>query len=57
VLQAIMHPDPVPSACIRFGLGRFTTEDEIDYAVEKFAAVVGHLRRQQATGHRQQALD
>ena len=45
VLQAIMHPDPVPAACIRFGLGRFTTEDEVDYAVEKFAAVVGHLRR------------
>jgi cysteine desulfurase len=45
VLEAIMHPDPVPSACIRFGLGRFTTDDEIDYAVEKFAAVVGHLRR------------
>src|SRR4029078_10324619 len=24
VLTAIMHPDPVPSACIRFGLSRFT---------------------------------
>jgi cysteine desulfurase len=45
VLTAIMHPDPVPSACIRFGLGRFTTDDEVDYAVKKFAAVVTHLRR------------
>ena len=34
----------VPSASIRFGLGRFTTEEEIDYAIEKFAAVVSHLR-------------
>jgi cysteine desulfurase len=44
VLTAIMGDEPVPSACIRFGLGRFTTEDEVDYAVEKFSAVVNHLR-------------
>jgi cysteine desulfurase len=44
VLTAIMGSDPVPSACIRFGLGRFTTEDEVDYAIEKFGAVVRHLR-------------
>jgi cysteine desulfurase len=44
VLSAIMHTDPVPSASIRFGLGRFTTEEEIDYTIEKFVAVVRHLR-------------
>ena len=44
VLSAILGPH-VPSAAIRFGLGRFTTEQEIDYAVEKFAAVIAHLRR------------
>jgi cysteine desulfurase len=44
VLTAIMGGDPVPSASIRFGLGRFTTESDIDYAVEKFTAVVRHLR-------------
>ena len=44
VLTAIMGSEPVPSACIRFGLGRFTTEDEVDYAVDKFSAVVRHLR-------------
>jgi cysteine desulfurase len=43
VLRAICG-DAVPSASIRFGLGRFTTGDEIDYAVEKFATVVRHLR-------------
>ena len=44
VLSAIMHSDPVPSASIRFGLGRFTTDDDIEYAIEKFVAVVRHLR-------------
>jgi cysteine desulfurase len=44
VLSALMGADRVPSAAIRFGLGRFTTEEEIDYAIEKFTAVVRHLR-------------
>jgi cysteine desulfurase len=44
VLSAIMHGDPVPSASIRFGLGRPTTDDEIEYAIERFVAVVRHLR-------------
>jgi len=45
VLSAIMGPDAVPAASIRFGLGRFTTGDEVDYAVERFTAVVRHLRQ------------
>jgi len=45
VLQALYGGAPAPhAAAVRFGLGRFTTEDEIDYAVEKFSAVVRHLR-------------
>jgi cysteine desulfurase len=44
VLCALLGAANVPSASIRFGLGRFTTEEEIDYAIEKFAAVVSHLR-------------
>jgi cysteine desulfurase len=44
VLSAIMHNAPVPSASIRFGLGRFTTDDDIEYAIERFVAVVRHLR-------------
>ncbi len=45
VLTAIMGGDPVPAASIRFGLGRLTTEDDVDYAIEKFGAVVRHLRQ------------
>jgi cysteine desulfurase len=44
VLRAILGDRPVPAASIRFGLGRHTTEDEIDYAIEKFSTVVRHLR-------------
>jgi cysteine desulfurase len=44
VLQAIAGGSAVPSASIRFGLSRFTTADEIEYAIEKFVKVVRHLR-------------
>jgi cysteine desulfurase len=44
VLGAIMRGEPVPSASIRFGLGRFTTAEEIDYAIDRFVAVVRHLK-------------
>ncbi len=45
VLSALMGAANVPSASIRFGLGRFTTADDITYAVEKFTTVVRHLRQ------------
>jgi len=44
VLRAIMGGSPVPSASIRFGLGRGTTEDDIDYTIGKFVSVIRHLR-------------
>lgn len=44
VLSAIMGDENVPSASIRFGLGRTTTESEIDFVVEKFTTVVRKLR-------------
>jgi cysteine desulfurase len=44
VLAAITRGEPVPSASIRFGLGRPTTDEDIDYAIERFVAVVRHLR-------------
>jgi cysteine desulfurase len=45
VLRAIFAGAPVPAAAIRFGLGRFTTQADIDYTVEKFTAVVRRLRQ------------
>lgn len=44
VLQALYGDGAPHAAAVRFGLGRFTTEEEVDYAVEKFSAVVRHLR-------------
>lgn len=44
VLRAIMGGKPVPSASIRFGLGRDTSEDDIDYTISKFVSVITHLR-------------
>ena len=44
VLLGLLGPDHVPSAPSRFGLCRHTTHADIDYAIEKFAAVVRRLR-------------
>ena len=44
VLRASYGTRPVPSASIRFGLGRDTTADDIDYTIGKFVSVVRHLR-------------
>jgi cysteine desulfurase len=43
VLAAIHDGDAASAASIRFGLGRFTTEEEIDYTIDKFATVIRHL--------------
>jgi cysteine desulfurase len=45
VLKAIDVPDDLARATIRFGLGRFNTPEEVDYAVERVAAVVERLRQ------------
>jgi len=44
VLKACGIPDDLALSSIRFGLGRFTTDDEIEYAAEKVSAVIRHLR-------------
>jgi cysteine desulfurase len=44
VLAAMLGAAGVPSASIRVGLSRFTTDDEIGYTIEKFVKVVRHLR-------------
>jgi len=43
VLRAI-YGDDVPPATVRFGLCRTTSEDDIDYTIERYATVVKRLR-------------
>jgi cysteine desulfurase len=44
VLKAIGLEDDLALASLRFGLGRFTTDEEIDFAIDRVAATVTHLR-------------
>ena len=48
VLQAIGGVGPGAGASIRFGLGRWTTDAEIDFAIERVTTVVRSLRQRQA---------
>jgi cysteine desulfurase len=45
VLLAMGLPEELARASLRFGLGRFTTPEEIDYAVDAVAEAVLRLRR------------
>jgi len=44
VLKALGAGDDLAHSSIRFGLGRWTTEEEVDYVVEKLTKVVRRLR-------------
>ena len=44
VLRALGIDDERAHESIRFGVGRFTTVEEIDYAIERVAAAVRKLR-------------
>jgi cysteine desulfurase len=44
VLKALGRGDELAHSSIRYGLGRFTTEEEVDFAIEKTIEVVNHLR-------------
>ena len=48
VLKALGLDDELAVASIRFGLGRWTTEEEVDYVIEKVTRVVEGLRRLRA---------
>ena len=49
VLQAIGATSDRAGASIRFGLGRTTTDADIDFAIERVSTVVAALRRQTAS--------
>jgi len=44
VLKALGVGEDLAHASIRFGLGRFNTEEEVDYVIDKLAQVVTKLR-------------
>jgi cysteine desulfurase len=44
VLKALGTGDDLAHSSIRFGLGRWTTEEEVDYVADKLVAVVKRLR-------------
>ncbi len=49
VLRALGLPDDLAAASIRIGLGRFTTPEEVDFAVDSIAAAVRRLQAGRVT--------
>ena len=44
MLRAIGVGDDLAHSSLRFGLGRFNTEEEVDYTIERVAGAVERLR-------------
>ena len=49
VLRAMRCPDELVKASLRFGLGRSTTETDVDVAIEEVTSVVRELRSSRST--------
>jgi cysteine desulfurase len=56
VLKAIGLPDDLARSSIRFGLGRFNTEEEIDYTIEKIVQIVKQKRDESPEFHLKEKL-
>lgn len=50
VLRALGLNDELAHSSIRFSMGRFTTEEEIDYAVKLIRDSIGRLREMSPCG-------
>ena len=50
VLQAIGAVGERAGASIRFGLGRWTTDADVDFAIDRVTTVVRSLRQRQTVG-------
>ena len=44
MLRALGRSDELAHSSIRFTLGRFTTEEEVDFAIKLLSAKIGKLR-------------
>ena len=44
VLRALGVSEDLTRASLRFGLGRFNTDEEVDFAIQSTAEAVGRLR-------------
>ncbi|CAI8016058.1 Cysteine desulfurase, mitochondrial [Geodia barretti] len=44
VLRAVGADEDLAHSSIRFGIGRFTTEEEVDFTMDRCVASVNHLR-------------
>jgi cysteine desulfurase len=57
VLRAMGLEAPLAGASLRIGLGRFTTETEVDYAAGRIAREVRRLRKEGGFGMKDNRLD